>query len=213
MRILGAKNENIWDKFAPVYSRFVTGTPGNKRAYETMYKRIRMMVKDKEVLELATGPGVIAKQVASETKRMIATDFSEKMLAMARRGIVPSNLDFKWADASALQYDDESFDVIIIANALHVIPDSEKVLSEIRRVLKKDGLLIAPNFIHDNSKKMSEVFSKALSYAGVVFEAKWDAERYKAFLEGNGLKVKYSKQFASTIPLMYAECVIDKAGR
>ena len=46
MRTLTAKNNGIWDRFAPVYSGFVTGTPGNKRAYEAMYKRIRTMVKD-----------------------------------------------------------------------------------------------------------------------------------------------------------------------
>ncbi len=210
MRILSAKNEGIWDKFAPIYTGFVTGTPGNKHAYEAMYKRIRTMVKDKEVLELATGPGVIAKQVATEAKSMTATDFSEKMLAVARRGIVPSNLVFERADASDLQYNDESFDVIIIANALHVIPDHEKVLSEIKRVLRKDGLLIAPNFIHDNRKKISELFSKTLSCVGVQFEAKWDAKGYKAFLERNGFEVKYTKPFESTIPLMYTECMAEK---
>ncbi|MCR5768510.1 MAG: class I SAM-dependent methyltransferase [Lachnospiraceae bacterium] len=210
MRILGAKNENIWDRFAPVYTGFVTGTPGNKRAYDAMYKRIRLMVKDKEVLELATGPGVIAKQVADESKRMVATDFSEKMLAVARRGIVASNLDFERADASDLQYDDESFDVVIIANALHVIPNPEKVLSEIKRVLRKDGLLISPNFIHDNTKKISGIFSKALSCAGVTFEAKWNAYDYKAFLEENGFKVIKSKQLESTIPLMYTECIVNE---
>ena len=173
-----------------------------------MYRRIRSAVKGEEVLELATGPGVIAKKVADETKRMTATDYSEKMLAVARRGIVPSNLDFERADASDLQYDDNSFDVVIIANALHVIPNPEKVLSEIKRVLKKDGLLIAPNFIHDNTRKVSGIFSKALSCAGVTFETKWNAYGYKAFLKENGFKVIKSKQFDSTIPLMYTECIV-----
>ncbi len=207
MRILAAKNENIWDRFAPVYTGFVTGTPGNKRAYNAMYKRIRSQVKCKDVLELATGPGVIAKQVADEAKKMVATDYSEKMLAVARRGIVPSNLVFERADASALKYEDESFDVVIIANALHVIPHPEDVLSEIRRVLRKDGLLIAPNFVHDNMKRVSEFFSRALSTAGVSFEARWSGEGYIAFLEQNGFNVKCSKQLDSTIPLMYAEVV------
>ncbi|MCR5735941.1 MAG: GNAT family N-acetyltransferase [Lachnospiraceae bacterium] len=207
MKILSARNENIWDRFAPVYNRFVTGAPGNKKAYDAIYKRIRSVIKDKEVLELATGPGVIAKQVADEAGRMVATDYSEKMLAVARRGIVPENLEFERADASALPYDDDSFDVIIIANALHVIPQPEKVLSEIRRVLRKDGLLIAPNFIHDNGKKISGMFSKALSFAGVTFEAEWDDAGYIAFLENNGFKVEHSKQLPSTIPLMYTECV------
>ena len=210
MRILSSSNKNVWDRFAPVYSNFVTGTPGNKRSYEIMYKRIKTVIKDKEVLELATGPGVIARQVADEAKKMIATDYSEKMLAMARRGIVPENLVFEKADASSLQYADNSFDVIIIANALHVIPEPEKVLSEIKRVLRKDGLLIAPNFIHDNNKKVSGIMSKTLSCAGVDFKTKWDADGYLKFLRNNGFTAVYSNQLPSTIPLMYVECRNDR---
>ncbi|MCR5389444.1 MAG: GNAT family N-acetyltransferase [Lachnospiraceae bacterium] len=206
-RILKGENESIWDKFSSVYSAFVTGTPANKKAYEVIYKRIRTVVKDKEVLEIATGPGMIAKQVADEAKSMTATDFSEKMLAVARRGEVPSNLKFEQADACKLPYDDNSFDVVIIANALHVIPEPEKALAEIRRVIRKDGILIAPNFIHDNKNKISGVFSKALSAAGVVFKAKWDAVGFTAFLEQNGFAVRNSKQLNSTIPMVYTEAV------
>lgn len=208
-RIMTGKNGSIWDRFASVYSSFVTGTPGNKRAYEAIFKRIRSVVKDKEVLEIATGPGVIAKQVAAETKSMIATDFSEKMIAVAHRGEVPSNLRFEQADACALPYEDNSFDVVIIANALHIIPAPEEALAEIRRVLKKDGIIVAPNFIHDNKSKVSKIFSSALAAAGVVFEAKWDADGFIRFLESNAFKVNYSKQLASTIPMVYAEAGID----
>ncbi len=207
-RIMSGKNESIWDKFASVYGSFVTATPGNKKAYEAIYKRIRTVVKDKEVLEIATGPGVIAKQVAAEAKSMIATDFSEKMLAVAHRGEVPSNLKFEQADACDLPYEDNSFDVVIIANALHIIPEPEKALAEIRRVLKEDGILVAPNFIHDNKNRISGAFSKALSAAGVVFEAKWDADGFISFLEANGFKVKDSKELKSTIPMVYTEACI-----
>nr|MCR5499031.1 class I SAM-dependent methyltransferase [Acetatifactor sp.] len=136
----------------------------------------------------------------------IATDFSEKMLAVARRGMVPSNLTYEWADAQNLPYENESFDVVIIANALHVIPDPVRVLKEIRRVLRPDGVLIAPNFVHDNHKKVSEVFSKALSVAGVEFKAKWSKDGYLAFLEENGFHVTGARELPSTIPLTYAEC-------
>ena len=113
--------------------------------------------RDREVLEIATGPGVIAKQVAAEAKSMIATDFSEKMLAVAHRGEVPDNLKFEQADACKLQYADDSFDVVIIANALHIIPEPERALAEIRRVLRKDGILIARTallpFLHETDLK------------------------------------------------------------
>ena len=108
-------------------------------------------------------------------------------------------------DACKLRYADDSFDVVIIANALHIIPEPEKALAEIRRVLKKDGILIAPNFIHDNKNRISGAFSKALSAAGVKFEAKWDADDYITFLVRNGFEVKNSKQLNSTIPMVYVE--------
>lgn len=206
--IMKEKNESVWDKFAPVYSSFVTGTPGNRKAYEAIYKRIAKVVRNREVLEIATGPGVIAKRVAAETKSMIATDFSEKMIAVAHRGEVPTNLRFEQADACELPYADNSFDAVIIANALHILPDPEKALSEIRRVLKKDGILISPNFVHDNQNRISGIFSKALSAAGVVFEAKWDANGFLSFLEQNGFAVKHAKLLHSTIPMVYAEAYL-----
>ena len=43
----------------------------------------------------------------------------------------PSNLHFEVADATTLPYDDNSFDVVLIANALHVMPAPEKALKEI----------------------------------------------------------------------------------
>ena len=200
------KKDDIWDRFAPIYGGFVTGTPGNKKAYGSIYKRIRIVVKDKEVLELATGPGIIAKQVAAVTAKMIATDFSEKMLIEAGKGTIPLQLTFERADACDLDYDDNSFDVVIIANALHVIPEPERVMSEIKRVLRPGGLLIAPNFIHDNQKTLSGFCSKLLSAAGVSFETRWDADGYRSFLKENGFGRIRSKQLPSTIPMLYTEC-------
>ena len=50
------------------------------------------------------------------------------------------------ADATALSYADDSFDAVLIANALHVMPEPEKALREIDRALRLGGILIAPVF-------------------------------------------------------------------
>lgn len=47
-----------------------------------------------------------------------------------------------------LPYADRSFDVVIVSNALHIVPQPEKALQEIGRVLKDDGVLVAPTFTH-----------------------------------------------------------------
>lgn len=201
-----AKDKDVWDKFAPIYKFFINASLSNRKAYSAIYGRIRKVAINKEVLELATGPGMIAKEVADVTRTMIATDFSEKMLEQARRGMNPPNLVFEQADASNLRYGDSSFDVVIISNALHIIPDSGKVLEEIKRVLRPGGILIAPNFIHNNDDKLSKLSSNVLKKSGITFEVEWDEEGYKKFLEDNGFKVVNSHVFPSTIPLMYTEC-------
>ena len=196
-------SKTIWDRFAPVYS---LAMKSQKNIYDYMYSHIRGKVKGKNVLELATGPGLIAKHVADAADRMIATDFSPDMIAQAEKGGNPPNLTFEIADASDLHYKDKTFDVVIIANALHVIPNPEKVLSEIDRVLKSGGTLIAPNFIERKISKPN-FWQKLLDSLGVKFEHQWTSEQYKSFLESNGWKITASEVVPGRIDLMYAECV------
>jgi len=204
------KNTNIWDRFAPIYKSFVTGSRSNKRAYNAMYYRIRKVIDKKRVLELATGPGLIAKKVAASSESMIATDFSVKMIQEARKGYNPPNLSYEQVDATDLPYSNACFDVVIISNALHIIPSSEDVLSEIKRVLKPGGVLIAPNFIHSSKNKRSEFLSRLLGLFGVDFAKYWSEREYRDFLISNGFKVVNSHVFDSMIPLMYTESVVRK---
>lgn len=197
-------NKKIWDIYAPIYK--IAMLPDEK-IYKLMYKRIPKVIKGKYVLEIATGPGLLAKKVAYSAKRMIATDYSDGMIEEAKKGSVPDNLTFEVADATALPYDDNSFDVVIIANALHIMPEPEKALQEIRRVLKKKGVLIAPNFVNHQTGFISRVWSKILAFAGVSFEHQWSTDEYRAFLESNGWKVVNCREMPARISIAYTECV------
>lgn len=196
--------KKIWDIYAPIYEKAMRA---DYKYYKYMYDRIPTRIRDKEVLEIATGPGLLAKHVAFAAKRMIATDYSEGMIREARKGKCPENLKFEIADATQLPYADKSFDVVLIANALHVMPEPEKALGEINRVLRKDGLLIAPNFVSHKSGVMSRLWSGILKLAGIKFEHQWSGEEYLCWLEENGWKVQYAKSFPARIALMYAECI------
>lgn len=196
-------SKSIWDRFAPFYNLAMRSQKG---IYDYMYSHIGDAVYGKNVLELATGPGLIAKHIADKAARVTATDFSPEMIAQAMKGKNPANLKFEIADASKLQYEDHSFDVVIIANCLHIVPDPEKVLSEIERVLKPGSLLIAPNFI-ERKNASPNFWQKLLYKLGVKFEHQWTAEQYKSFLESNGWKITASELVKGRIDLMYVECM------
>ena len=195
--------KSIWDLYAPIYERAMRM---DRKIYEFMYDRIPVMIRDKEVLEIATGPGLLAKHTAPAAKRMIATDYSEGMIAEAKKGDYSGNLTFEVANAMELPYEDNSFDAVIIANALHIIPDPEKVLREIDRVLRPGGILIAPTFVEHKGTLLSRIWSGVLRIGGVRFEHQWTVQEYLQFLEKNGWHIMFSREMEARIAMLYTEC-------
>lgn len=129
------------------------------------------------------------------------------MIKEAKKGRYPENLFFEVVDAKHLPYKDNSFDVVIIANALHVMSEPEKALKEIERVLRKDGLLIAPNFVSHNKGIISRIWSNILKLAGIKFEHQWNGKEYIIWLKKNGWKILHNKLLPARISLMYVECI------
>ncbi len=195
-------SKNIWNFFAPVYEFSMRV---QKDIYSYLYERIGEVAKGKVVLELATGPGMIARHIAPAAKSVVATDLAPKMIETALKAKNPENLSFEVADATSLRFEDNSFDVVVIANALHIIPNPEKALAEIRRVLKDDGLLIAPNYLL-NVSGIKNLWKKILNLIGIRFAHEWTANEFKAFLESNGWSIKMDRVIKGRIDLVYVEC-------
>ena len=197
-------NKKVWDIYAPIYEMAMRL---DQKYYKYMYDRIPLKIQNKEVLEIATGPGLLAKHVAYASKSMIATDYSEGMIKKAQKGKYSNKITFEIADATNLPYDDNSFDVILIANALHVMPAPELALSEINRVLRKNGILIAPNFVGHKIGISSKIWSGILKLAGIPFKHQWTDIEYMQWLESHGWKITFSKLLPSRITLLYVECI------
>ena len=198
-----SERKNFWDKNAGRYDRFMRK---DRAAYEEMYELIRPVVKAKTVLELATGTGLIAKHIVNAAAHIEATDASAEMIAEAKRDNRSAKLHFSVQDMFCLPYADKSFDVVIVSNALHIVPQPEKALAEIHRVLRDDGVLIAPTFTHAENSFFGNSKAFFLKLAGFPLHSRWTSEEYLCFLQQNGWTVRKSVVLKASFPLIYAEC-------
>ena len=198
------EHKNFWDRNAGRYDRFMRK---DRAAYEKMYELIRPIVKAKTVLELAAGTGMIAKNIVIAAAHIEATDASAEMIAEAKRDNRSAKLHFSVQDMFCLPYADGSFDAVIVSNALHIVPQPENALREIRRVLKDDGVLIAPTFTHAGNSFSGRVKAFFMKLAGFPLHSRWTSEEYLTFLQQNGWTVRKSVVLKASFPLTYTECV------
>ena len=198
------EHKDFWDKNAGRYDRFMRK---DRAAYDEMYALIRPVVRHKTGLELATGTGLIAKNIVNAAAHIEATDASAEMILEAKRDNHSAKLHFSVQDMFRLPYADKSFNVVIVSNALHIVPQPEKALAEIRRVLKDDGVLIAPTFTHAGNSFSGKVRAFFMKLAGFPLRSKWTSEEYLRFLRQNGWAVRKSVVLKASFPLTYAECV------
>jgi arsenite methyltransferase len=97
------------------------------------------------VLDVGCGAGtdsLVAAQMVGSTGHVIGIDMTPEMLAKARRAADDmglANVAFVEAEAEALPFPDESFDVVVSNGVIDLIPDKDAVFSEIGRVLKPGG--------------------------------------------------------------------------
>ena len=199
-----SEHKNFWDKNAGRYDRFMRK---DRAAYEEMYTLIRPVVKAKTVLELAAGTGLIAKNIVNAAAHIEATDASPEMILEAKRDNRSAKLHFSVQDMFCLPYANQSFDAVIVSNALHIVPQPGKALAEIRRVLKDDGVLIAPTFTHAGNSFTGKVRAFFMKLAGFPLHSKWASEEYLRFLRQNGWMVRKSTVLKASFPLTYAECM------
>ena len=198
-------NKSFWNRYSKIYDFEIDKF--NRLAYLEMYRLIsEVLTKDMKVLEIATGTGLIAVNVANSVESITATDFSPKMIETAKKKGAPDNVHFSVDDATALSFPDHIFDAVIISNALHIMPDPVAVLKNIRRVLKPNGLLIAPTFSHghlrDSTWKLNAVILKMI---GFQTYSKWKPEEYVDFINQNGFSVQTWTVLRAGFPLVYLE--------
>jgi demethylmenaquinone methyltransferase/2-methoxy-6-polyprenyl-1,4-benzoquinol methylase len=129
----------MFDRIAPVYDAMnVVMTAGLDGGWRRETARAVVRPGD-SVLDVCCGTGDLALAALAEGGRVTAVDFSEAMLARARRK--SSAIDWRRADALALPFEDGSFDAVTIGFGLRNVEDVQRGLTELRRVLRRGGRL------------------------------------------------------------------------
>jgi ubiquinone/menaquinone biosynthesis C-methylase UbiE len=95
----------------------------------------------RDVLEIGIGQGTDMMQFAKSGARCHGVDITENHLKLTARNATVRgyDVDLQEIDATTLPFPDESIDCVYSFGVLHHIPEIEKVISEIRRVLKPNG--------------------------------------------------------------------------
>lgn len=99
-------------------------------------------VGGKDWLELAAGTGRVTRHLANEMPsegKLVATDLQPGMLQVAREKVIDARVQFEVADATALPFPEESFDVVVSQFGVMFYPDKELGHREARRVLRSGG--------------------------------------------------------------------------
>lgn len=122
---------------------------GNSRLWRIATTRAIAPRKGMRVLDLAAGTGTSSAAIAAHGAHVTAADFSQGMLAEGRKRHAGNDLiEFVFADATALPFEDDSFDAATISYGLRNVNDPKKAIAEMMRVVKPGGRIVIAEFSH-----------------------------------------------------------------
>ncbi len=175
----------FWDKISPLYDIFENVYNG--KVYTGTGKKVAELIDPSDVvLECACGTGAISIHIAQKCKKLIATDYASGMLRQAAKKCRKyPNVTFKKTDITNIKCKDDRFDKVVAGNVIHLLPEPEKALHELERVVKPHGKIIIPTYIN-MSKKTGTAAVKFITLLGADFKRQYDLESYKKFFEDKG---------------------------
>ncbi len=197
-------NDSVfWDKLAKIYNKMFE----NKEAYQRMYSLMRdALTKDMDVLDVGTASGMVPRAIADTVNAVYAIDFSADMITNAREITQTPNISYSVQNSYDMEFEDESFDAVILSNVLHIMDKPEAALREIKRVLKDDGLFIAPTFMWKEKNIVGAIQQFFMMRKKFPIYSWWNTKEYINYLHENGFDCIKTETIPWNFAICYAEC-------
>lgn len=157
-------------------------------------------VKGKKVLDIASGEGYGSNLLSKYAQEVVGVDISQDAVCHANNNYSSQNLCFKKGSVFEIPCEPEVFDVVVSFETIEHISDHNKMIAEIKRVLKSDGVLIIstpeksnysdqPNYYNPYHEKelYEEEFLQILNE-----EFQFIQMAYQKFLSGSFIQVSNS---------------------
>jgi demethylmenaquinone methyltransferase/2-methoxy-6-polyprenyl-1,4-benzoquinol methylase len=188
----------MFDQVAPTYD--LTNdllSLGQSRLWRSKVAKAVASKSGQVILDLAAGTGSSSIAFLKPGVKVIATDFSEGMLAEGRKR--HPELDFQFADATKLPFKNQTVDAVTISFGLRNVVDVDLALSEMFRVLKPGGRVVIcefskvtlPGFKHFYNFYLTKVLPKVSGLFSKTPEAySYLAESIVAWPDQAGLAVQ-----------------------
>lgn len=176
----------FWDYIANFYD-FFENLYNSKVNQELCKKVAERMSANDNVLECACGTGMISVHIATKCRSLVATDFSQGMLAKSRKSCKKiKNIRVEKANILHLEYPNESFDKVVAANVIHLLDQPDIAISELIRVCKKGGKIIIPTYIITKEHGISTILIRLINHFTKTFLYQFNEQSYKNFLKKLG---------------------------
>ncbi|MFX1341231.1 MAG: class I SAM-dependent methyltransferase [Promethearchaeota archaeon] len=150
-------------------------------------------------------------QTLNGYERFIGVDMSRKALEEARKKFEGHPVQFMEMDAGNLEFDDNVFDTVCIANSLHHLNDPGVVLSEMKRVLKHGGHFIVQEMYQDGDQSEAQVTDTIEHHWGAKIDRQLGEIHYETLSHKEIKTLLGSLEFRDLVVLeasRYVKCLV-----
>lgn len=202
---------DFWSTFAKFYD---VAEALNGEVYREMTRQTRLLIPHgAKALDCAAGTGALSIAAADRAESVLCTDTSGEMLSVAMRKANRRrlfNITFERRNIFHLEDADNTYDVVIAGNVLHLLVGPENAVREMCRVAKPGGRVLLPTFVLKDKNRLSEKLIGIYEKLGFSPSTDYSPKSYVDMLKSCGCGEVKARTIKGTVPCCYAVIKVSK---